>query len=443
MADKIKSFFKKKKADAKFMNAGKGYKLTDQTSSAVLNQHAERPQLIQRAEPTEEAKIAGQAALARLEAKAPTLTRFDTSYMAIQARVKRELEMERKALQTAQEESNAESQKNTKCDIENEKTMAVTEVFFRCPYMSNEILTWAEWKIKIKEFLYEELKGEEAGLTSCLIIQNCNTKREKVDSCIDTLVRYLDNITNNPDVEKYRKIRMCNRIFQEKVLPIEGALDFLMAAGFEKQKLMNNDQEEDFLIWNPEKCSIDDLIMLTEALKNAEPIPIELDRNLQVLLPYQAMMKNQLPSTFFTMTPEEIKREQQIRAEAVERNQMLRTKAMREKDEQRELRKYKFALIRIKFPDNIILQGTFSVHEKLHNVFEFVKENIKDSEAPFSLMPLGMSKLEGDSMQKTLLELKLIPAVVLLFNWRSSSAQDNNQSVGYLKEEVLCYVQSM
>lgn len=37
----------------------------------------------------------------------------------------------------------------------------------------------------------------------------------------------------------------------------------------------------------------------------------------------------------------------------------LRTKAMREKDEMREMRKYRFALIRVRLPDGIFLQ----VHE--------------------------------------------------------------------------------
>lgn len=34
----------------------------------------------------------------------------------------------------------------------------------------------------------------------------------------------------------------------------------------------------------------------------------------------------------------------------------LRTKAMREKEELREIRKYKFALVRVRFPDGLYLQ---------------------------------------------------------------------------------------
>ncbi|EFN74779.1 UBX domain-containing protein 1 [Camponotus floridanus] len=438
MADKIKSFFQKKKTSAKFMKAGKGYKLTDSTSTICTASESKEP--IKRAEPTAEAKIAGQAALARLEAKKNDKPRFNTSYAAIQARVKRELELERKAQQNLQQTENT-SLKEKKDRVEDPSIFAVTDVFFRCPYLSDEVLLRDEWKKKIREFLYEQVKGEEAGLTACLIIQNCNTGKEKIESCVETLGKYLDNIINNPDVEKYWKIRMCNRIFQEKVLPIEGALDFLKAAGFEQKKLLHNDNEEDFLVWNPNNCNIENLIILDEALKSAESIPIELDRNLQVLMPSQARMKNELPPSFFTITPEELKREQQLRSEAVERNQMLRTKAMREKDEQRVLRRYKFAVLRIKFPDGIILQGTFSVHEKFQNVIEFVDENLIDDKVFFSLVTPDGIKLIEECYDKTLLELRLIPTAILEFSWNITDKE--NMPKGYLREDVLSYIQAV
>ena len=45
------------------------------------------------------------------------------------------------------------------------------------------------------------------------------------------------------------------------------------------------------------------------------------------------------------------------RSELVEKNAMLRTKAMREKEEQRERRKYNYTLLRIRLPDGSLLQG--------------------------------------------------------------------------------------
>lgn len=430
----MKNYFQKNKTNMKFMNAGKGCRLSDSNTSYNQTHEVRQPTI--RVEPTPEAKVAGQAALARLEAKKTDITKFNTSYQAIQARVKWELEQERKAQLEKHENTEKTTAKEEKKDT---SMLAVVDVYYRCPYLSDEILSKEEWQQKIKEFLYEKLDEDEVGLTASLIIQNCNKGRQKIDNCVETLGKYLENIINNPEAEKYRKIRMSNRIFQEKVLPIEGALHFLKAAGFQQKKLMHNDTEENFLVWDPENCNIENVTMLLETLISAETIPLELDRNLQVLLPLQAVKRNELPASFFTMTPEEIKREQQLRSEAVERNQMLRTKAMREREHQQDLEKYKFSLIRIKFPDDIILQGTFGVYEKFQAVVDFVTENLAVNTRPFTLKQLPNRSFTNDCFHKSLIELKLVPASLLSFFWESKQGAD--ETAGYLKEDLLNYIQ--
>ncbi|XP_003699394.2 GDI interacting protein 3 [Megachile rotundata] len=435
MSEKIKSFFQKKKADVKFMNAGKGYKLTDSSNIGTSVRIVEP---IKRVEPTNEAKTAGQAALARLQAKeSNTGAKFNTSYAAIKAQVKRELDKEKKAQEEIQK-NKTQPKEETKDTVKDSSLLAVSNVYFQCPYLSNEVLSQEEWKKKIREFLYEQLQGEEPGLTACLIIQNCNTGKEKIDSCIETLGKYLDNIIKNPEEEKYRKIRIHNRIFQDKVLPMEGAIDFLNAAGFWPKKMQHNEVEEDFLVWSPENCNLENVEKLADALKSVETIPLELDRNLQVLLPTQASKRTELPPNFYNLTPEEIKREQQLRTEAVEKDQMLRTKAMRERDEKQRLRKYKYSLIRIKFPDDLILQGTFLVHEKFRNVVNYVSENLIKANRPFCLKKLAGPTFNEDSFDKTLLELELFPAALLVFFWQHSA---DTESAGYLKEELLALIQ--
>lgn len=181
-------------------------------------------------------------------------------------------------------------------------------MIFRCPMVNDEVLPRSEWKVKIKKFLYEQLETER-GLTACLIILNCNTK-EKSSQCIETLTKYIENIIQHPDEEKYRKIRRSNRIFADKVAPCEGALDFLLAAGFIEQTI----DDEPYLIYLDENNpnGIDELKELVEALHNSEVIPLELDRNIQVLLPSQAK-KSELPPDFYRISQEELKREQQLR----------------------------------------------------------------------------------------------------------------------------------
>lgn len=127
--------------------------------------------------------------------------------------MKRELEQKRKAQQNV-EKDYVQSEEKVENTVKDNSLLAVTNVYYRCSYLSDEILSQDEWKVKIKEFLYEQLKGEDMGLISCLIIQNCNSKKNRIDACVETLGKYLENIINNPEEEKYQKIRMQNRIFQ-------------------------------------------------------------------------------------------------------------------------------------------------------------------------------------------------------------------------------------
>lgn len=94
-----------------------------------------------------------------------------------------------------------------------------------------------------------------------------------------------------------------------------------------------------------------------EQLLCAEPVRATLARQRRVFQPSPLASQFDLPSDFFNITAEEAKREQKLRSEAVERLSMLRTKAMREKEEQREMRKYTYTLLRVRLPDGYLLQG--------------------------------------------------------------------------------------
>jgi len=135
-----------------------------------------------------------------------------------------------------------------------------------------------------------------------------------VEECIKLLVTYAENIIRNRDDEKYRKIRLTNKTFVEKVLPIKGAVEFLESIGFVKKKLTYQNQEEDFLVF-PEDCLDNlDLVQTTvDDLQSTERIQLVLDRNVQVLLPSQASKQVSLPPEFFVMSTTEVKMEHQKR----------------------------------------------------------------------------------------------------------------------------------
>ncbi|CAG9319037.1 unnamed protein product [Blepharisma stoltei] len=51
-------------------------------------------------------------------------------------------------------------------------------------------------------------------------------------STINTLKTYLSNIMSNPLDNKFHRIRIQNKSFQEKIIKVQGALNFLKAVGF-------------------------------------------------------------------------------------------------------------------------------------------------------------------------------------------------------------------
>lgn len=90
----------------------------------------------------------------------------------------------------------------------------------------------------------------------------------------------------------------------------------------------------------------------------------------------------------------------------MENSSILKTKAMREREELRYIQRYKFALIRVRFPDGVYLQGTFSVYDKLEQVYEFVRSCLNNEGLEFKLMsPLG-TKWEDDEKAKSLFDLR-------------------------------------
>lgn len=216
--------------------------------------------------------------------------------------------------------------------------------------------------------------------------------------CVETLCKYLENIVDNPEDEKFRKIRQTNKAYLERVKPVEGHDLFLTSCGFQTQTI----DGQDFWLFEAPPASgdggggtiggVERLKVMREALMTAEPIRAELDRGLKVLLPSEASKKVDLPPDFFSISAEELQREMQARcafnqgvpgcvtlkgylqymidhltlidrAEAVERQGILRTKAMREREQQMEKRRYRYALIRIRFPDSLVLQvSQHSIH---------------------------------------------------------------------------------
>ncbi|ROT83057.1 UBX domain-containing protein 6 [Penaeus vannamei] len=436
--DALKKFFEKKKADTKFKLAGKGHSLTKEESERAKQPRQSHSQ--QRHVPTQDAQRAGAAALARMETQSKRVD-VNWSLQAIKAQARRELEAEQKALEQLNLESQAAPPGPKEVSLEAAPMLAVQGVFFHCPLLGPEVATYEEIKRQIREFLFSQIE-EDKGIAACLIIQTCNKNKEKINVCNETLCKYIENIVSNPTEEKYRKIRMSNKAFQERILPIEGTKEFLEAAGFVVQELPFNEGTDKFWVFPEDKLAdLSTLEQLRDALVSAEPVRPQLDRSARVLLPTEAASHTDLPAEFFNLTAEELKKEMQQRATAVERSMILQTKAMRDRQELREMRKYRFSLMRVRFPDGLILQGTFGTYEKFGEVMSFVREHLQNDWRPFFLSLSSGGKITEED--QSLVELRLVPAVVFNFTWDSSVTDPNLDDSLYLKQDTLMLLQNM
>lgn len=437
----IKDFFKKKKTEAKFKLAGGGHKLGEASSAPTPPKQTKQKE---RAHPSQSAQQAGAAALNRFAGQDQKDTDADFQRARQKALIKeqarKELEREEKIEQEIAKIKLVYGEKD-EVEIEGPSQLAVQGVFFRCDLVSDELASREDMKLKIKDFLYGQLEGEK-GLTAVLIIHTCNSPREKVELCVETLSKYIDNIVNNPAELKFRKIRRSNKAFKERVASLEGTHEFLDGCGFQVRQMEGPDgQIEDFWVFPEENTDFESLSAMRDTLKGAEPVTAELDRGLLVIPPQQKMCRD-LPQDFFSISKEELKVEQGNKRDLLERESLLRTKAMREKEEAKARRKYKYCLIRVRFPDGWVLQGTFNVHESVSAISEYISSCL-ETPLPHILSDSGSGARLGEGEagpDATLIDLGLVPASLVNFCWDPEIELDLASQGGapqtYLREDL-------
>ncbi|KAL6535049.1 hypothetical protein OROMI_026423 [Orobanche minor] len=87
-----------------------------------------------------------------------------------------------------------------------------------------------------KSFLPVRPATKAEQMRECLRTFKQNHKEDdaKVKTAFNTLLTFAKNVATNPDEEKYRKIRLTNANFQDRVGKLKGGIEFLELCGFEK-----------------------------------------------------------------------------------------------------------------------------------------------------------------------------------------------------------------
>lgn len=442
----IKNLFEKRK-DKKY---GKGHKLGDGSTpitqrSDYQEQPVYRPQTSQN--PSEASRMAGEAALARMNNKnaRPTTSTY-------KSQLSKELE------------------KSNLKEAEMKKAMALKDHYFgqrtvqtsqaapmvNCIKFKSSILGPNESHPKeetenlIEQTLLTQLDDEPI-LVSVTLLFTANYKnQEKLNKCVEILNKFVNNILNSPKEEKYRKIRVENAIFKEKVYAVKYADLVLKNSGFKATSLKKSESNaegvvvestEDYFVY--EGDNMEKLESLKEALSLGEPIIPTLDRDLKI---YRTSTQSavdcrkfDLSDEFYNLGVEELRKEHKTKMEEIERQGMLRTKAMRERDEQLELRRYNYCLVRVRFPNDFILQALFKSNETYGVLYQYIQDQLQYDTVPFELFGHSMKKsIESSS---TLAEAGLAPAALINFKWNDSSiaeaAQLNLNLKHYLKTDLI------
>ncbi|KAJ0178277.1 hypothetical protein K1T71_006100 [Dendrolimus kikuchii] len=142
-----------------------------------------------------------------------------------------------------------------------------------------------------------------------------------------------------------------------------------------------------------------------------------------------------LPDDFYELTIEEVRKlyndlqQQRLSLE----NTPLITASKRDEivkhSSKQKLNSYKSVVVRIQFPDHIILQGIFSPTDKIEDIIHFIKEHLENPEKSFHIFTTPIKETLDPKM--TLLDAKFVPCVHMHFKW-----MEDDPSERYLKEEV-------
>jgi UBX domain-containing protein 6 len=94
----------------------------------------------------------------------------------------------------------------------------------------------------------------------------------------------------------------------------------------------------------------------------------------------------ELPDSFFELTASEVKMEAAARKKRLEDSQLMIPKSFRAKQASIAQRRYKAALIRVQFPDGVVLQGLFLPGELTTAIYQFVASVLKNPDTAFELL---------------------------------------------------------
>ncbi|XP_021292753.1 plant UBX domain-containing protein 2 [Herrania umbratica] len=284
-----------------------------------------------------------------------------------------------------------------------------------------------------------ELEECRSGLEVCV---GSYLSGKPPDGSVEVVLRLLRNIVKEPANDKFRKIRMSNPKIREAIGEVAGGVELLEFVGFrlkeeggEMWEVMEVPKEEQITLINTaiallEPRKIEELRKsenwpsTAPAEKEESVEPKKIDRQIRVFfsVPENIAAKIELPDSFYNLSVEELKREADTRKKKIAESQLLIPKSYKEKQAKAARKRYRRAIIRIQFPDGVVLQGVFAPWEPTSALYEFVSSALKEPCLEFELLDPVMVKRRvipsfpaAGEKARTLEEEDLVPSALVKF----------------------------
>eukprot|EP00050_Salpingoeca_kvevrii_P022007 m.119723 g.119723 ORF g.119723 m.119723 type:complete len:426 (-) comp9562_c1_seq4:293-1570(-) len=400
--EKLKKFIEQKQTDRKFKKAGDGHALG--TREELEAQQQARAEALATSQ-APQGRRSGDAAMS--EARAMAAKRAMERVAPAPSRPKSVVAAERAAMR-AEMAAAAEAEQLAAAAAASRRPVVIEDqphLRFLCSVCGEHVpkpQTTAHFKACLAE-LHRELPLE-ASVKMIFSLAPSDTARQQ---CVDGLCRYLRNILANPAEAKFRTVPLTNKMVKERLLPCDGAVEFFLAVGFVRQT-----ESEAEILRLPEEAPLDILELGQALLESGKAVEMRLDRDIHVWQPGQkGMEKLNIPDEFLEVTADDVKLQYQQRQAEKDRELTLRTQAMREADRSRGKRIYKYTIIRIRLPNQYILQGTFEARNTVSELYQFAASALEQEGCEFSLQLPGAGKF--DDLTQSLKEAQLVPMALL------------------------------
>lgn len=283
-----------------------------------------------------------------------------------------------------------------------------------------------------------EYKAESTNkLEACIGVYYSGNPSE---GSVDVVLRLLRNIAKEPENPKFRRIRMGNPKIREAIGEVAGGIELLEEVGFELKEedgemwaVMDTPSEERVLMLKDSvslmeqakrasSVKVDEKVELEKAVEESEPKIIDRQTKVFFSVSESVAARIELPDSFYKLSAEEVRREAEMRRKKMAESQLLIPKSYKEKQAQAARKRYTRSIIRIQFPDGVVLQGVFSPKEPTSALYKFVSSALKQEGLEFELIhPVPVKRRlipcfpEPGKRASTLDEEDLVPSALVKF----------------------------